>query len=222
MNQETIEGSLINSISSDNIKDIAIDSAEVSLDHFLGDGLLKDIPVFGILYKTYKVTVGIREAFFLNKLLKFLTQLKDIPSEKRIAFVHKIESNPNEKIKTGQKLLVIIEQLDDLDKATIIGNLFCATINEQIKYEEFLRLSSMVQKGFLPDILKLRGSLGSGTTDTHEQLYNVGLLSATITEDKTAKMSIFGDDNKPGPLIFSYETNNWAYLLRKYGLSTKK
>lgn len=220
---DKIETSLINSISSDSLKDIVLDSAEVSLDQFLNDGLLKDIPVFGIFYKTYKTAIGIRDAFFLKKLLKFLTQLKDIPTEKRLAFVNKIENDSDEKIKTGQKILIIIEQLDDIDKATIIGNLFCATINEQIKYEAFLRLSTMVQKAFLPDLLKLKESWTVTSTDAREHLYNVGLLSIKITEDRAAKMASFGgDDDKPGPLIFSYETNNWAYLLRKHGFNASK
>ncbi len=219
MEKENIETSLINSISSDNIKEIVVDAAELSLDQFLEDGVIKDIPIFGTLYKAFKTTQTIRDAIFAKKLFKFLTQLKDIPQDKRKAFVDKIEEKEGEKVKVGQKLLVIIEQLDDIDKAEIIGNLFCATINEKIEYENFLRLSAMVQRAFLPDLLKIKEGWGVTSSRSREHLYMAGLLTVTITEDMAEKRARF-DNDKPGNPIFGYEENNWTSLLRKFGFNT--
>ena len=44
--QESIETALINEVASDNLKDIFIEGAEVSLDQFLADGVLKRDPIF--------------------------------------------------------------------------------------------------------------------------------------------------------------------------------
>jgi hypothetical protein len=84
MDNDKLETSLVNSISSENLHDILVDTVGLTLDQFLVDGLLKDIPFFGLFYKIFKTTTNIRDAIFAKKLIKFLTQLKDIPIEKRV------------------------------------------------------------------------------------------------------------------------------------------
>jgi len=223
---ETLDISLVNSITSDNLKDITIEGAEIALDLFLEEGVLKQIPFFGTFYKGFKATMGIRESIFAKKVFKFLSELKDIPKEKRVEFVNKLDCDDNYQTKVGEKLIILIEQLDDIEKPKIIGRLLKSSINEEIEYETFLRLSSVVQKSFLPDLLKLKpnGSTTRFSQLTKEHFAMLGLMSIKIeenTRDKeiinAARLGGSGDINIPPILI--YELNELAGKLIKYGLT---
>ena len=65
MNQNeepTLEEALVSSIAKPNLTDLASELAEVGLDHFLTDGVLRDIPVLGTLVGLYRTVGVIREA----------------------------------------------------------------------------------------------------------------------------------------------------------------
>jgi hypothetical protein len=219
-----LEIALINEVAGDNLKDLLAEGAELSIDHFLEEGVLKEIPFFGSLYKGYKTAFGIRESIFAKKIFKFLTELSDIPQEKREAFVNKLESNHEYRHKVGEKLLVLIEQLDDIEKPQIIGRLLKASINEKITYEEFLRLASIVDKGFLPDLMKLKDHPRSkGISQiVKEHFATIGIMSIEI-KDKLRDQAIYrmaslgGGDKKASPKI-KYEINSLGRKLIEHGI----
>lgn len=183
-----IELSLINEVVGDNLKDMIIDSAEIALDNFLEDGVLKEIPFFGSLYKGIKAIIGIKENIFAKKIYKFLIEIKDIPQSEREIFINKLEENDEFRQKVGEKLIVLIEQLDDLEKPTIIGKLFKANIEGNLSYYEFLKLSSVIQKSFLPDIKKLKKERGYAyiNRDDEAQYVSLGVYSMKIERDNSA------------------------------------
>lgn len=209
-----IETALINEVTGDNLKELALDGAEIALDSFLNEEVLKEIPFFSILYKGFKVAFGIREGIFAKKIFKFLTELKDIPQEKRKEFIKKLEANHEYQHKVGEKLLIIIEQLDDIDKPTIIGKLLKAAINENITYEEFLRLSSIIQKAFLPDLLKLKNRKGINSI-TQEHFNSLGIMSLKLERDEITLR--FSSDKELLP-IMKYELNRLGDKLIEFGL----
>lgn len=214
-----IEQSFLDTIKNDNLKDLATDYSELAFDSFLNDGLLKDIPFFGTLYKGFKGFLGVRDALFATKVYKFLTQIKDIPLDERKKFIEDIESEETEKIKVGQALLLILDKLDDLNKPKIIGNLFKATIKEQITYDVFLRLSSIVQRAFLSDLIKLNNS-NFYSEVTKDHFYSIGLMRAKIKEDYSRARASFGGPGQDKPdLLINYELTDLACTLYKYGLN---
>jgi len=207
---------LINEVAGDKLNELVIDASEVALDSFINEGIFKEIPFFGTLYKTYKAAVGIREAIFAKKIFKFLTEIKDIPQTEREQFVNKLEEDEKFKNRVGEKLLVLIDQLDDLDKPTLIGRLFTAAIQGEIKYYEFLRLSQVIKDAFLPDLLMLKESpSGWKLSDTISQhLNSLGIMDLEIEEYKGDYRKMFGSDqlyklgykgvNRLGKLILKY------------------
>lgn len=222
--ENNLNNSLINLINNENLKDILVEGSEITLDSFLTDCILKEIPFFGTLYKGYKATIGIRESIFAKKVFHFLIELKDIPKVKREEFIKKLDNDSKYQSKVGEKLIILIEQLDDIDKPKIIGKLFKATINSEIDYEMFLRLSLIVNKSFLPDLIKLKYK-GRFTQLIKEHFAMLGLMSLSIAENdrdkKILSLARLGGENKQIdiPPILNYEPNNLAELLIKYGLS---
>jgi hypothetical protein len=215
-----IELFLINEVVGDNLKDMIIDSAEIALDNFLEDGVLKEIPFFGLLYKGTKTIIGIKENIFAKKIYKFLIEIKDIPQSEREIFINKLEENDEFRQKVGEKLIVLIEQLDDLEKPTIIGKLFKANIEGNLSYYEFLKLSMVVQKSFLPDINKLRISHKFNISkEDSEQYVSLGIYSMKVVQDDTLAR-VTREQLSPSNISFKmkYEINYLGRKLIDFGL----
>ena len=66
-----LEGSLITTLAESDLAGVAADIAEVSIDVLLDDGVLKDIPVVGIVAKTYSAARTIRIVFSLKDCSAF-------------------------------------------------------------------------------------------------------------------------------------------------------
>ena len=216
---DNIEQSLLSTIKNDSLKDLGTDYSELALDSFLNEGILKDIPFFGTLYKGLKGVLGIRDALFANKIYKFLMQIKTIPIEERTKFIEEIETKKDEQIRVGQTLLLIIDKLDDLDKPIIIGNLFKATIKKQINYDEFLRLSSIVQRSFYVDLIKLNSSKYYGDS-TRDHFVSIGLMKLKLGKDYSQAIATIGGGDPE--LIIDYEMTDLSHKLYKYGLNVSQ
>lgn len=145
--------SIVESIKSNGILKITLDFGEAIIDSNLDDGILKDIPFIGSIINLNKGFVSIQDRIFSKKILNFLFQLKDIPEDKRIKAIQKIDDSKDERIKAGEKIIYLIDKADDHIKAEFIGLLFSEYIRENLTYEEFKRSSEIINKTFLDDLI---------------------------------------------------------------------
>ena len=173
---------------------LSAELVEVGIDQILEHDLWKDIPVVSSMVSIFRVGMNIKERIFFKKLLIFLNAIKEIPLEDRVDFLSKFKE---EKVKElGEKIIFLIDQLDDLQKSIIIAN---------IDNRMFFRLSSAVQKGFIDDLTFLRDNFDKEISGYEAiGLYNLGLVGITgfneVEPDKT-----------------EYKANYLGELLAKYG-----
>ena len=113
---------IFQSVKSKAVNDLSPELLEIGLDSLTNSEVLKDIPVFGIAFKGYSLYQNVTEAFFTKKLLLFLYELNDIPLSEREKFIDKLEAN-GETNKAGEKLLITLNRLNDIDKAKIIDDI---------------------------------------------------------------------------------------------------
>src|SRR5690606_20178951 len=104
------------------------------------------------LYKLGK-TISARQQ--IKKLWKFLFQLNDVSQADRIKFLGKVEEDKTYRDELFERTLFIIERLDDEKKSEIIGRLFKNLILEKIKTVDYLRLSLIIDKTYLTDLIYL-------------------------------------------------------------------
>ena len=177
---EKVEVALIDSMVSDQLVQLTSDAAETILDSIIGDGVLQNIPVFGAIYKVGKAGLGLREQIFAKKVFKFLIDIKDISPKERAEFINDLEENTKQK--SGETILMLLDRLDTLDKPPIIANLLKSKVKGHISIEKFLRLSSVVEKSFLPDLKKLHLYLDAKRYDENisESLSNLGLTYMSV------------------------------------------
>jgi hypothetical protein len=214
----SIEQSLISEIKGTSISELTGGFSELVLDSFLEEGLLRDIPIFGFLYKSYKGVIGIRDRLFIKKILDFLVQLRNIPQEKRVKFIEELDTSSQETVRVGQTLIMILDKLDDLNKSEVIGNLFKATVLEQLTYEDFTRLAAIVQRVYMAD-LKMLNNSSYYKDETQEHFASVGLLKANIKEDKFGYGRVMGEADKKYKI--EYQITESARKIIQYGLEKK-
>jgi hypothetical protein len=181
--KENIETSLIKSIAQSELKNIATDLGEVALDSLSEDGLVKDIPVIGTIAKVYSVGATVKGKIFERKIIKFLINLEEISEEKRVDFVRRITTDDKHSQKVGEHLIVLLDRMDDMNKPAYLAKLLAAYIENNIDYEMFLRLSSIIDKAFLPDLGKLHNykkhQYGGWITTSLE---NLGLVYLSVVD----------------------------------------
>lgn len=207
MESKDLASSLIDSLTDYDPAQITPDLVEVGLDHVLDDGIVKDIPFVRTFYAIYKTTVSLRDRAFVKKLLIFLSSLNSVSKEKRAKFKSRINADEKFKRKVGEQLLLILEHLDDTEKADLVAHAFQAYLDEHMNYETFLRIASAVDRSFLPDLKALQsaGNPNGLSPDARLNLSNSGIveLESTPSINLSARNNRY-QITKLGKLILMY------------------
>ena len=135
---------IIGTLKSYELQDLVVDLSETTIDTFLEDGIIKDIPIFGMLFKSKNLISTIQDKLFVKKLFKFLKQLENTTPEQRINQINKIEQDEKYRISVGEKLMYLIDKCDDSEKAEILGILFKNFISSNIEYDDLLRCTNSI------------------------------------------------------------------------------
>jgi len=212
---------IFDSVKNDSIYKITPELLEAGIEFLLESEIIKEIPIIGLIYKSYRLVQKIEDYRFSKKVLKFLFELKTIDTRTKEKFIEKIETEKNYK-DTGEKLLLIIHRLDEIDKATIIGKLFLASIKEQIELNDFLRLARIVENTFLEDLLILKDNkqLLNVPIEIKLSLYQGQLLNQKIKDNRRREETLKQryNSNLTIPSGFEYKLNKYGDILIDYGL----
>lgn len=152
MSEKEIELALLDSVAKDNLKGLIENAAEYTLDTILESEELKQIPVFGTLIKILNASSSIRDRLFAKKIYKFLASLKDVSPKQRLDFINKIEQKNNGRKRLGETILLLLERLDNMEKPDLIGKIFRKCILDEIPYKTALRLCSIIDRVYFPDL----------------------------------------------------------------------
>ncbi len=217
---ENLETSLISALGSDSIE-LTTNLSELALDEFLDDGFLKNVPVFSILYGSFKAYKGIRDAIFAMKIYRFLKDFQKIKDENTNLLISSISRSETERLKVGQTLIMVLDRIDDLDKTQIIANLFMAYLKKHLTVQEFTHLSSITQNVFIThlqnfctinDVRNLR-------PDVESYLSNSGLLLPFVSDFR----SMYGDKVviEKNDYLLLYNISPIGSKMRKYAFDGK-
>ncbi len=135
---------IIKSIGSDSLE-ILSDGAELILDSTIDSEILKDIPIFGSLFKLAKIGLTIRDRLFINKLNSFFVSIKSIKHEERQKFVRKYLKDPKRTHDLGEKLISTLDKIDSNKKATMVGKAFSLFLQGKIEAIDFYDLTYTIE-----------------------------------------------------------------------------
>lgn len=140
----------INTISDEIINptfDLTIDYSEIGIDGFFDDNLLKEIPIIKTLTSAIKLGIAVKHKFFIKKFMVFLKEFhtSTITEEKLEKFKNKFKEDKTYKEKIMDQLMLIIEDVDSVNKTKIISHLFSAHLELKYNWERFITLSNCVK-----------------------------------------------------------------------------
>lgn len=139
---KSIETTLSDSLESP-LTDLAIDYSELSLDSFLDNEAIKEIPIVKSVVGLIKGGLKVREIFFAKKLLTFLKSFHSgkISSNKREAFQSKFKIDSKYRNEVVEQLMVLNERFLEVEKSKILANLFLAHLNDKYDWPTFQSLA---------------------------------------------------------------------------------
>ncbi|WP_111672807.1 hypothetical protein [Algoriphagus litoralis] len=189
-----IDKSLVKTVIENGGSDILSNLGEITLELVTNNEAISQIPIIGTLRSLYKITNSISDRIFIQKILKFLRELHTLSFEEKEKMKRKIEKDKKNNI--GENLLEIVNKIDNNNKFKIIGQIFRSYINEEIDFENLLRLSQIVNNSYLPDLMKLtffaRGQPISNPNSS--ALLSIGILK--ISEKKYIGENIFRSETE--------------------------
>lgn len=110
----------------------------------------KDLPYIGALFKLGKVAVNYMDYRFVRKLHFFLEQSESVEPEKKIEFLDSLSEPDNKRI-SGYLTQLLYSSEEDA-KASLMGKIYRSRLLGEIDNDMMLRLCSVVNKAFLPDL----------------------------------------------------------------------
>lgn len=152
MNQNSLSKSMKATLEVDNLS-VVTDVGEVFLDQVLEEGLLRDIPVLGAIIGVGKICNNVSDVLFANKLITFLTNIKDVDAETRREAIAKWEEDSHYRVKVGEVLLGMIQRCDDSQKAQWLSELFYELVLKKGWNDLFMRAEKVLSALSVMDIL---------------------------------------------------------------------
>jgi hypothetical protein len=190
--------SLVDSLSSREVIELAVTLPDAALSDLTSETVLGNIPIFGAIYNFSKGLLSIADHFFLRKIAYFLAGCEKKDSAKKTKFEQQLAIDHKLRAKVGEDLLLILESLDNYEKAKILAKIFQARLRGDIDENTFFKLATAIKNASIADLRALEfsykriatydpkgGKPFSDTLDgaTAQSLFNVGLVRAEgVTE----------------------------------------
>ena len=222
---EDLNRAFTETIASKGFQGIIFDSMGISIEKILENELLNKVSVIKWYISYCKIGAGINERFNIKKILTFFNQLNDVSDSEKQNFLNYIENEKEYRDDIFEKILIILEKLDEVEKAQIIGNLFKARMRGKIDLDEFFQLSSVVQRSYFKELKSfiLYGSnlfdeetrlryIKYHTKEAQKNLASLGLLNENIREDAYRKKNTPG--GSPIEYKFEYDYSSIGRTLR--------
>lgn len=137
------------------LADPLLELGESVIDSVLNEDVIRHIPLLGCIVGVTRAGLGIRERVFIRKLSRMLRELDDIPSQERSEFVERLSEDMKYRNRVLTHLILLLDQLDEMEKATLLGKAFRAYVLKEILFEDFSRLAAAINHAHLLDLREL-------------------------------------------------------------------
>jgi len=152
MEKQNLSYSFEQSIASGSIGDLSRDLLEIGIDQLFSDGIIKEIPIVKSLFSFYQLGHGIKSAILIRNILLFLNEVNKSSILERNKFFLLFSKDLNEKRKLFEKLLLVLDKIEDSEKSIILGKVFLQVVKGNLELSLFYRISHGVELIFIDDI----------------------------------------------------------------------
>ena len=145
-----------------------------------------------------RIASNARDWLFLKKVWKFYSFPYNFSQDERERFREKFRTDRQTQQKLADTLVLILDRLDNFEKAEMLAKMFEALVKGKISQETFRRLASAIDLAFIED-LKALAKMPSQPSGFIEP-YLANLLRAGLSEltNKTpVDQGVVNASNKP-------------------------
>jgi hypothetical protein len=150
MNKNSKETSFLALLQTKNLSEIVESMLELSVDSFLKDGILKDLPIFSMVSGVYKTTLKIRDNLFFRKVALFLDEIGKVEFEKRQRMISKLNTDAKFNQRVGETVIMLLDRLDNFDKARLVGKAFRIYCEEKIDSNQLQLCNRIIERAYIP------------------------------------------------------------------------
>lgn len=173
------EDNILESIVTPELEDITKEVLELGIDEITKNEIIKKVPILNLVLAGYKTIISVRDYQFMKKIIYFLCEQTKITQKERDLWLNKYRKSEDAQ-KIGELTIELIDKINSVRKAKILGILFRYQIQGQISTQEFIRIAEMINAIYSDDLdyfLKTDevslGELG----DEVDHLLSAGFLS---------------------------------------------
>lgn len=163
-------------------KEIATDLAEVGVDQLLDDGVIREIPVLGILQKTGKLLLDIRNLYITKHVLVFAQNLNrgSLNRTEIIKHYENLEKNPKKKIMELETIINHVSIHYKYIQDKILANFYMLYCNpeDDFGWKDFELMAQITGEIFPNDLEALKDIYDKERFETQNfDRYAIGRLS---------------------------------------------
>jgi hypothetical protein len=141
-----ISTAVVATLKASDIGGLAKDYAEIGIDSFLAEGILKEIPVIGTLYAIARAGLSVSDQLFAKKLLRFMGSLAELREDERLGLVEKLEEDESYRNKVGHRLIELLDRIDSHAKPEMMARVFKAFAAKKINLDMLNRLNHAIER----------------------------------------------------------------------------
>jgi hypothetical protein len=134
------------------LTELGADLVEPAFDRLLTSEVIKDLPVLGSAVRIARTVGAIRDRIFAAKVHRFLAVLGDISEAEINEMLWSLKKDPELRDRVGATVLTVLDRLDELDKARLIGKAFRSYLRNRIDLAQCRRICLVVNSSFADDL----------------------------------------------------------------------
>lgn len=157
------------------VVDTGLDYAEMGIDAFIENDIVKEIPVIKTIVSMVKVGLSIKEWNFAKKFLKFLERYHcgKLTQKEIDAFLLKYQTDSKYKEKIVTLLVTANDKYFEAKQSEIAGNLFVAYVKGLIEWEDYEILCGCIDR-LSPFSISMLDELENEKEPYHKEYQNGG------------------------------------------------
>ena len=129
-----------------------LENIEAVVDALTDNEIVKSIPFVGTMVKLVTGGADLRDRIFVSKVQRFIEQLESTAKPDRMKFQKQILSDDDQKRRTGEAVLLVLDKLSDLKKADLLGVFYACFLGGHLDGAQFRRLAAAIDTAFIDDL----------------------------------------------------------------------
>ncbi|MES2321043.1 MAG: hypothetical protein V4633_02145 [Pseudomonadota bacterium] len=184
------------------LREAGLETAEVIVDVLSDGAIWADVPVVGTAVKLCRAADSVKQSLFAAKLARFLRALNATSENEKAAIRARVEKSPEEAGKVGEVLILVLEQVTDMEKATMLARLLLSYADNVISAADLRRASQAVNIAFIDDLKEfLAASVPDRKATWMEALAAAGLSRLAVGTTYETDGEIYYDPSLLGEAL---------------------